>query len=314
MKPIPIQLVNARQTGITSETYILKITGRTGAVIGVTTHDTDITLDGVVYKASLGLTQSNIKSSAANAVDNSEAQILLADSGEFTEQEIQAGAFDFGTYELRAINWMHPEYGSEFVDEGTTGRVSIHEGLAGVVELRSLHQQLKQNFVPLYSHTCRAQAGSKGRNGCFFNFSGLWSSHTVASVSSSDNDRIFTANSAPSAAGPNGALEFVPGIVRFLSGPNAGQVAEVEAVAGSSITLRFTAYKPIQVGDSFEIRPDCAKRFDEDCIARFDNRENFRGEPHIPLTDEASGVTPGANVPRVRNGVLLPELPVEEEV
>jgi hypothetical protein len=111
-----------------------------------------------------------------------------------------------------------------------------------------------------------------------------------------ETDREFTGLLAPSAAGPNGALEFAPGLIEWLSGDNTGATSEIELVDGAAFTLRFPAWSAIQSGDTYQARPDCAKRFTEDCVDAYDNFLNFRGEYLIPLADESSQMTPGATI------------------
>jgi uncharacterized phage protein (TIGR02218 family) len=43
--------------------------------------------------------------------------------------------------------------------------------------------------------------------------------------------------------------------------------------------------RAIQVGDTYSLIPGCKKRFSTDCVAKFNNGVNFRGEPHVPGLD-----------------------------
>ncbi len=69
-------------------------------------------------------------------------------------------------------------------------------------------------------------------------------------------------------------------------------------MAGAVVTLSEPAIYPIQVGDTFRIRPDCAKRYQEDCINVWANGPNFKGEPLIPTGDATAIQAPGAQLPR----------------
>ena len=62
------------------------------------------------------------------------------------------------------------------------------------------------------------------------------------------------------------------------------------------VTLGEPTPFPIQIGDTFRIRPDCRKRYAEDCIAVWNNGINFKGEPLIPVGDSASIQTPGGQL------------------
>ena len=294
--------------------FLLKIVCSDDTVLGVTSNNIDIEYDdgkGVVkYQAPIGLDQSAIHESSGLEVDNSEATMLLVDAGDFTQQKIDAGVFDGAQFWLYRINWTDLTNGHEIRGHGTVGMAKNRGGLSGVLELRGLSQQLKQSVVELYSLTCRAKFGSGGKFGCNFDASGLWDSKAVGTVSADEPDRVFDATSVPSATGPNGALEFTPGLLKFTSGDNAGLQVEIEQVDGAKIELRFPCPYNIASGDEFIARPDCAKRAIEDCEDKFDNLQWFRGEWLIPVGDEGSGQTPGANLPRYNGGSTGPDNPV----
>lgn len=290
---------------------LLKIVARDGTVLAVADLDVDLAFDDgggeIVYSAPIGHETSNREAAGDLSVDNAEATLLLLDSGDFTEEKLHAGLFDNAKYWLYRVDFNDPSAGFRIVDYGRTGAMRVREGLAGVIELRGLQQLLKQSIVQLYSITCRARFGSFGRFGCGFDADSLWISRTVASVDSEEPDRIFTLSSAPSVSGPNGALSFAPGLVRFTSGNNAGASVDIEDVQGSTVYLRFPVAYDVEISDGLDLRPDCAKRYEEDCIGAYDNGDNFQGEPLIPLGDEGSEHTPGAQLPGPSSPVLLPE-------
>ena len=82
-----------------------------------------------------------------------------------------------------------------------------------------------------------------------------------------------------------------------MTGDNAGRQYDVESADSDGISLTEVTIYPISIGDTYRIRPDCAKRFQEDCIDTWDNGVNFKGEPHIPTCDAAEVQTPGAKKP-----------------
>jgi len=269
--------------------------------LGITSLDQDVTYnDGtgdLVYSALVGMDLSAIDASGDLKVDNSEAVMLMADAGPFTAESIAAGALDYARFITYRINWRDGAMSHYKPQTGTVGVVTNRDGLAGVIELRSLSQHAKQNYISLYSLTCRAVFGSGGGATCItidqcgFDATSLWQNHAVSTVGT-EEDRVFVADGAPAVNGPNGALPFVPGLLQWLTGDNVGYTSELELVNGSQIELRFGTPATIQPGDTFKVRPDCSKRFQEDCIDKYDNYINFRGEPFIPLSDEAVQSTP----------------------
>lgn len=308
---IPVNLQAHLDGYGTTLAYLLKIVAQDGTVIGVTSHDQDLDYDDggglITYQAAIGMEASAMDSTAFLDVDNLEAKMLIVDSSDFTDQAINAGVLDFADFWIYRVNFEDLSQGHFNVLKGTTGAVRSMDGLAGVVELRGLSQRLKQTAsVELYSITCRARFGSQDgeeRFPCYFDTTSIWSSDTILSVDTEEPDRIFTATTTPAATGPNGPLPFVPGIVKFTSGANTGLTVEIEDVTGDVVTLRFQTPYDIQAGDGYDIRPDCAKRYAEDCIGLFDNGINFRGEPYVTAGDEASQVTPGATYPIVYSSI-----------
>lgn len=302
MRTIPTALQTSLDTYATTNCFLLKLVPQIGSAFGTTSLDIDVAYDdgggSITYSSALGLNQSAVKSSAGLEVDNSEALLLIGSA--LTKQDIAAGVLDYGSFYIYRIDYNNTANGHYIVQSGRTGIVRSRDDIAAVIDLRALSQQLKQNYSDQYSITCRAKFGSavgEEMFPCLFDTTSLWQNKTVDSVGS-ETDRVFVSDTPPTATGPNGALGFGVAIVEFLTGDNAGLTVETETVDGADITLRFPSAYAIEAGDTFKIRPDCAKRFQEDCIDEYDNYINFRGEPHIPLTEEASAQHPGANQPR----------------
>lgn len=316
VKAIPIALQAHFDLFGTSTCRLLKIIARDGSVLGLTSLDVDVWYDDgaglVVYKAPIGFGDVALDKSANLEVDNTEAKVLLADAGPFTSQAIAAGVLDYGNYYVYRVNWdglVATEH--EQVHSGTIGIIKNVDGVSGVIELRGLPQTLKQNYIELYSLTCRAKFGSGGggtcvaRGQCGFDAESLWQEHTVASVGE-EIDRILTLDSPPSVSGPGGDLPFVPGLLQWLTGDNAGLTSEIEGVDGAEITLRFGTNYTIEAGDTCKLRPDCDKTW-ETCRDLFENQLNFRGEPFIPVSDERSQSVPNLSGANSASDYVLPD-------
>jgi uncharacterized phage protein (TIGR02218 family) len=75
---------------------------------------------------------------------------------------------------------------------------------------------------------------------------------------------------------------FAAGELTWTSGPNNGLKGEVKTSAPGSVTLQLPPSWAPSVGDTFTAVAGCTKRAQEDCLTKFDNLINFRGEPHLP--------------------------------
>lgn len=315
MRSIPIALQDSLDTGSTTLCYLLKITARNAVSFGVTSLDVDVTYDDgggpITYAAQIGLNQSGIAATEGLEVPNADAQMLLVKQTAFNENDIQNGLLDYAKYVLYRVDWKDLDAGHYIVSTGTAGKVDSMDGVSGIMELRGLAQQLKQNFVELYSLKCRATFGSmpssQEKRPCMFDTMTLWETGTALSVGA-EPDRIFTTD-LPEPTGPLGPLTYVPGIVRFESGANAGVEREIESFDANVMSLKFPTPYPIEAGDSVTARPDCGKEYVADCKDRFDNHEWFRGEYRIPLADEGPAGTPGATYPGFGTGIVPGYLP-----
>lgn len=82
---------------------------------------------------------------------------------------------------------------------------------------------------------------------------------------------------------------FDHGLIVFRSGLNMGIAREIETY--NSTTKEFTLFMPLPYdpapSDVFEVYPGCKKRWLSDCVVKFSNGNNFRGEPFTPGDDFA---------------------------
>ena len=290
MRTIPSTLQSHLEQTATTTCIIWKIVCRDGDVFGFADLDTDVEYDdgtGVItYRARAGYEQSQISASGDLGVDNAEATGLVAtwDYPEaITETQIQAGKFDYAEHWVWLVNYLDLDTSDEpYVAKhlelmsGTVGKITISSGQLWNTELRSLSQQMKQDIVPLTSLTCRYRFGSPE---CGIDAEALWLDFEVTDVGLED-DRTFTIDLSPA------DHAYQPGLVNWVTGDNAGLSPEVEDNTGSVVTLAPAAKYPIQIGDTGRIRPDCRKRFIEDCIGIYDNGLEFGAEPNIPIGDE----------------------------
>ena len=244
------------------------------AVLGFTSHDRDIVFQGVTYQASSGFAPSAVASNADLAVDNLDMEGVLR-SPSITETDLQSGRWDFAKITVLLVNWADLTQGALVQKVGTIGAVRVERGQF-TAELRGLAQQVQQQVGQIYSATCRAKFGDAR---CGVALGPLTIAGTVTGVQS---DRQFTDTSLTQAEG-----YFRLGLVTFTSGDNSGRAFEISTFAsGGVVSLELPAPFVIQAGNTFTISPGCGKRFVEDCVGRWTNAINFRGEPYVPGLDE----------------------------
>lgn len=292
-RAVPVQLQTHLDGAGTTTCRLLKITSRTGVVFGLTTLDVDVayddgTGDGVVnYIATNGFDPTAFSEDVGFSIDNSEGMALISDEVPgITAEMIDAGDFDDGKWVCYLVNFKDLTAGRHIeIGGGDLGEIRTRYGMMWIPELLDLSVRLRQPIGEVYSRRCRATFGvpateENRHRGCGVDADALWVAGEVQSVGAETN-RVFTGDAV---ATPHS----FPGRVRFTSGNNSGREYATEGVSGMVITLSETTAYPIEVGDEYEVRPDCAKRYLQDCIGVWDNGPNFKGEPYIPDGEEVA--------------------------
>lgn len=307
-RDIPIALQPAIASSHQTWCYLMRVdpTRPEYSAYGVTSLDADVTYDDgiseITYVAAVGMVPTTLISTADNAVTEQEAESLVPEYDvPVAEADLAAGIYDYAEVNVYRVDYTDLAAGHVHVFRGTLGQILFgDQGLSFTQELRPLAQSLKQSITEKWSLTCRATFGSQpiGTPGaavtqrfpCNFDAEALWEGGAVSTVGLESNQSFTTSGLAPAYGGN-------PGLVRWLTGANAGrenEVDEFEDDAGViTIGLAHPAMFPIQVGDTFDFRDDCPKT-KAACKAR-SNWPNFRGEPNIPVADAGQAAVPGAS-------------------
>lgn len=287
MRTVPGGLAAHLALDATTVARLIKMRLRDNTFLAFTTSDAAITFnDGaqtLTYSPLNGVAPQRIEASADLNVDNTEVLGWVEDTG-ITEQQIRAGLFRGARLWVYAVNAENPGAGGVLEQYGLAGEPRFGRN-GWAVEIRSLSQLMKQPFGDAYSLTCRRRFGDAV---CGVALS--WAAHTITAVNGTEPDRILTAAGLTNPAG-----FYVPGVLRVLTGQNAGYEVEIESQAAGVLGLYFPAPYPFAVGDTFEIRRDCPKTR-EACRDIFGNLLNFDGEPDIPVGDGGASGVPGALV------------------
>lgn len=277
---------------------------------GITTLDRDITLDfgsgPITFRAKRGYTASQQVGSSDLSVENSEAEALLAEFplDGVTMDMIRRGELDDARFVEYLVNYQDIETTSHAVlGSGTLGELRADKELRVFIERRSLTQTLKQkSIIELGSISCRDPFGGAR---CKYPVDTLWSSGRVLSVGF-ETDRTFTFDATQSSNFTSN-YTYVPGLVYFTSGANAGRTYEIESADTDSSGMMTVSFahpteEAIAENDEFDIRPDCDKTWGPNGVSLngtvnnclyWENRLNFQGEPFRPVADSASMSIPG---------------------
>lgn len=255
---------------LTTIAFCWRLERRDGVALGFTTHDRDIEIGGLVYRATPGMLPSAITLSDgfdAAALDVAGALTSQA----IREEDLAAGRWDGAALFLFACDWESP--GETLpIARGALGDVSL-KGDAFEAELRGPTALLDRPVVEQTSPECRAELGDRR---CRVDMAPRTRVTRVAGMS---DEAVVEVESAAVLEDAYGY-----GRLRWLTGANSGLGTAVLRSTGALLTLREAPAFPVTVGDLVEIREGCDKSF-ATCTSRFANAENFRGEPHLPGMD-----------------------------
>lgn len=253
------------------------------------------------YYARTGIQLANIASANDLSADNTEGKTLTElptyPGQGITQAMVDNGDLDDVPYVIYAINYRDHSMGHLITGGGPIGRVSMTpDGNLLTMELRSWCDLLRQNSVcELWSLRCRVkQFGSQPgeeRYPCMYDASGeLGAEATVTSVGA-ESVRDFTVAALGASEG-----YYAPGKWLWTEGDNAGWTSEIETqTAAGAISLMFVARHPIQIGDKGRPKRDCSREWaGPNSCETYNNREWFRGEPFIPVSDAVGLTVPGA--------------------
>jgi uncharacterized phage protein (TIGR02218 family) len=306
---IDLALVEHLGEAGTTTCRLLRIAPVGIAAFGITTLDRDVPFDDgdglIVYRARRGYTPSAQVGSSDLSVENSEAEALLAEFplDGVTMEQIRRGVHDDAHFVEYLVNYQATDYGKAILGSGTIGELRADKELRVFIERRSLTQTLKQkSIIEVGSVSCRDPFGGPR---CKYPVETLWSSGVVLDVGF-EADRTFSFDAAQTSSF-SASYSYVPGLVYFRTGANAGRTYEIESADVDSsglmtVSLAHPTEEPIADTDEFDIRPDCDKWWGpngtdlggtkNNCLY-WNNRLNFQGEPFRPVADSASMAIPG---------------------
>ncbi len=299
MKILPAGMQAHLDSGATSLCYCWTLTIVSGASFGFTSHDHDLTFDGVTYSALSGFDASAIETSLGLNVDDLEVMGALS-AANLNEADLVAGKFDNAQIRILRVNWRDVSQ-RVILASGNLGEVT--RGVVGFrAEMRGLAHLLNQPQGRLYQYGCDVDLGSSrcGVSLTLAAFTGTGSVQSIPVIA--DNRRAFIA------AGLSGFASewFTRGRLHWTSGANAGLSMEVKehGLINSQVTVELWLAMPrvIAAGDAFSITAGCDKQF-VTCKAKFSNGVNYRGFHLMPGNDwiqsapRSGDVNDGAQLP-----------------
>ena len=280
---------------LTRIAWCWKLTLLDGTIMGFTSHDEDLIIDGITYEASSGFSPSAVETGKDMSVDNLDVEGYLI-SDRITKKDVETGCYDNAEIEVFLCNWGNVNDTPFILRHGTLGEVTTGK-LAFQAEISGLTAYLQQTTGEIIQKACRATLGDErcGVDLADYTFTG-----TVTAVK---EDGTFDTDLVQA------DKYFDYGLLHFNTGDNAGRGCEIkEYLRDGGNVLPFLPF-PYQVaaGDTFTAIAGCDGNFST-CKNVYNNVVNFRGEPHVPGSDYAASypasagasntVSEGGNVKR----------------
>ncbi len=255
---------------LTTSCYAWRLERSDGVTIGFVSHDRDLVIDNLRYRAAPGMVPSTIALSDSLEMDSVDIAGVMT-SAAIAESDLVAGRWNGAQLHISLVNWENPEDEPLHLISGEFGEIT-RSGDAFRVEMLGGTSFLDEAIAPLTSPTCRARLGDRQ---CKVSLAAQQVEITVTQI---EGSQLKFANLH------NKAADYIYGELRWLSGNNCGLSFAIISGDGDRIQLADQPSQPVSVGDRALLIAGCDKNF-ATCRDRFRNSINFRGEPYLPGND-----------------------------
>ncbi len=268
------QLLAALAAECKTLAWCVRITRTDDMVLGFTTHDEPLTVDGTAFESTTAFSPSKLESDNSLAVGSADITGILA-SDSLTDADFSAGLYDRARVDFLLCDWTDLGAGVLHLGRFFIGEVVLTDGQwrATLVDFKELLQKsVGRTIAAECTHTL-------GNRRCKVSLEAI-----KVRVVCDGTDGLNWVHSNGLAALPDDWAKY--GHLRFVDGPNAGARLDVRGLLGGRAYLWLEPPFPIEAGHAFDLYPGCNRQL-ATCRDRFSNLLNFGGFPHVPGTDQA---------------------------
>lgn len=261
---------------VTAACQLWTIYRRDGVIFRYTSHDQPVKRGPFVYSPCRSLDPSaSENASTLGSVGDIELTGIIDDDG-ISEADLYGGLFDDAYVTVDLYSWGDARVPPRRLAAGWTGELS--QGVTGFqMQVLGPGARLgQQALVQMVTPACRWVFGDAR---CGVNVESMKVAGTV--IASPSRGRLKVALPAEPAG-----RQWANGRIRFVSGPNAGQVVETKSVnfaTGEVVTWVSPGFLS-DPGDAVELLPGCDLARDGGCTL-YKNVINFGGFPDVPGSD-----------------------------
>lgn len=281
MRNLATPFINSIRAGVTTLAFCWQLALKDGRVLGFTTHDQPLVIDGVTYSAESGILPSAFQQDLSLNTDDAELKVLF-DDDRISEQDLISGALTGAEYYYFLVNYEQLPSSLAanpaeclLLSYGSLGEYGADE-LGFNAAALSLIDRLAEKQPLQTSPVCRATLGDTR---CKVNLAPF--THILSVVSCPDRRSLTLPSTF---AKPDGY--FRNGTLEFLDGQNNGAIVKIADYDNTTklLTLYTPVFFPVLTGASVRAVAGCNKTI-ATCNDKFGNVVNFRGEPHLPGQD-----------------------------
>lgn len=218
-------MIEALEQPLVTLAFCWRIERRDGVTIGLTSHDRDLLIGGLTYRAAPGMTPSAIRSGIGLEGEDSDLAGALS-SDAISEADLIAGRWDGAALEVWLTQWgaLGAAPGDLWLSlaRGEIGAVA-RKGAAFSAELIGAAAVLGAAVAPSTSPDCRATLGDRA---CRVDMAAR---RRVVSVSGVDGAVVAATGLTPG--------DYAFGTLRWLGGANVGLVQAVADNGADAVTL-----------------------------------------------------------------------------
>lgn len=281
-RTVSASLATHLATGKTRLSRCLLLDLRDGTSLGITDHDTDLSValgDSplTTFSASTGVIPSAVSLTLGLDADNLEARGPIGT--DVTRAAVLGGRFNRARFRLFDVRWDSPtEYMRLLAGKVSAAKV---EGGEFILEMRSSTDAFNQTIGRVLAPYC---SNDFGVNDPPRSYCQATPTTWIAQVASVTDDLRFTVTWTDSPA-PT-AADIRNGTVEFTSGALAGTlpVEIFELTTGTTIDLYYPLVEAPTIGDLLLVTEGCPKT--RAACKAFGQILNFRGFPDMPGTDQ----------------------------
>lgn len=160
VKTVGSSLLSDITSNVTTLATCMEIVRKDGLVLRLTTHDSDLTIDGKVYKHDVPFNLAAIQSGTQLQVDNT-ALTLFADGVNIFLADFKASLWEYAEITITQVNFNNTSHGVIIMRKGWFGPIDWSENNVVTVTLTGLLKVLDLEIGRIFQPSCDADLGDK---------------------------------------------------------------------------------------------------------------------------------------------------------